>query len=373
LLRHTYLLSFKQAYFYPYPDIKQLNLITFALVVFAIVVGSGIFNSFKRRRASSVKKRNIPQWLSPLVAWLFVVVLLVAGLIKTTDKKQENLYAITIEAYHRNWNKVLEIAERTKLQNTIATNYTNLALSYKNLLGERLMDFYQPSLSGLLLPSDASFSSWFALMMANDAYYHIGDMDMAQHSALIGMLSMPQKRSARLVKRMAEINMAKGDIPAATKYIRILESTLFYKPASISNSLQPRAGIFKKDVIRKSTDIKLSLELLAESDPENRPALNYLLCYYLLSKDIPSFFNAYTSYYKGKYRPVPKVYAEALLIHFARMKSSIEEVYEYEIRQDIIQKFGEYNKLNETSGRNRNALQKKFNNTYWFYFQFLNN
>ena len=179
-----------------------------------------------------------------------VYLLLSAGLIKTTDQKQEKLYGIAIEAHHENWDKVLEIAESVELLNNIATYYTNIALSEKNLLGERLMDFYQPFSSGLLLPTIPGYS-WFALGAATDAYYYIGDMEMAQHAAMVGMISTPQKRSARLTKRMAEINLAKGDIPAATKYQRILESTLFYKSTSkkgIYYTLPRKAVIFKEDV-----------------------------------------------------------------------------------------------------------------------------
>ena len=364
LLRHTYLLTLKQAYLFPYQDIKQFSLIALILLVLAAV----LVRAFKRKGVRSANKRRIPQWILPLGAWLGVGLILMVGLIKKTDQKQENIYGIAIEAFHENWDKVLDIAERAKLQSTIATNYTNLALSQKNLLGERLMDFYQPFSTGLLLPS-APGSSWFALLIASDAYYHIGDMDMAQHAAMVGMISSPHKRSARLTKRMAEINLAKGDIPAATKYIRILESTLFYRTA-ISNSIQGRAGIFKDDVIRKSTDVKLSLELLAESDPENIPAINYLLCFYLLNKDISGFFNAYTSYYKGRFHPVPKVYAEALLIYFAGSKSTMREVNEYGIHPDIINKFGEYTRLYESSGGKLPPMQKNFPNTYWLYFHF---
>jgi len=352
---HGYILEIKQAYFYPYPGFKQtLSIVSLASIVF-------LFVYIKKLRACSTK------FAMPLSIAILLSVLVV-GLVKTTDRQQEHLYGIIIESYHKNWDKVLEIAEKTELMNPIATSYINIALSEKSLLGDRLMDFYQPFSLGLM-PVAYNLKD-LALFTINDPYFHVGDMEMAQHGALLGMIGSPQKRSARLVKRLVEINLSIGDIPAAKKYIRILESTLFYKITPEMLNDIPRQGIFQRDIIRKTSDVKVSLELLVESDPDNFPAVNYLLCFYLLNKNIPAFFKAYTSYYKGKYATVPKNYAEALLIYFAATKSTVKEVMEYGIDSEIINSFKEYTRLYEKSEGDLTPLQENFPNTYWLFYHF---
>jgi len=312
ILRHTYLLTLKQAYLYPYSSIKQ-------------------------------------------------------GL--TPNMEQEKLLGIIIEFYHENWDKVLEIAEKSELKNPITTRYINIALSQKSLLGERLMDFYQPFSMGLLIPIVPG-STWFTVFAGSDAYYHIGDMGMAQHAAMLGMIFSPNQRSARMMERLVETNRTNGDTAVAAKYMRILESTLFHKikPEKLKNL--PQRVIFSEDRIRNASDVKPSLELLTESNPDNLPALNYLLCYYLLTKDIPAFFNAYTKYGKGKFTSIPKVYAEALLIYFAVTKSTIKEVSSYGISPEIIKSFGEYTRLYEKSNGKLDPVQKMFPNTYWLFYHF---
>ena len=362
IFRYYFLLNIKQAFLYPYPGMKQgLSLLALIIVVLCV---------------NFINRGRIPRWLPSLGGGLVVALLLMIGLVKTTDRKQESIFGMSIEAYHENWDKVLEIMEKAELKNPIATSYANLALSKKDLLGERLMDFYQPFSSGLLLPN-APNVNWFVVFSASDAYYHIGDLDMAQHAAMFGMLSTPQQRSVRLVERLAEINMAIGDIPAATKYIRILGSTLFHKidsESGVTNSARNSfQQIFAKDTIRKATDIKLSLELLAESNPDNLPAVNYLLCFYLLNKDIPAFYKAYTSYCKDKINPTPKVFSEALLIYFAGTKSTMKQVTEYGISPEMIKLFGEYTRLYENSKANLTTMQKKYPNTYWLFFHFATN
>ena len=366
IFRHSCLLSLNQAYFYPYPDIKHgLSLV----VIASIVLLSICFKKLNRKAFNKVKIK-IRNWKST-VTLVVLVAILITGLVKTTDKKMENLFGIIIEASDYNWDKVLAIAEKAELQNPIAACYTNLALSEKNLLGERLMEFYQPFSNGLLLPSVPTPSSnLLTLFSANDAYYHIGDMEMAQHAAMIGMLTTPHQRSARLTKRLAETNMAIGDMTVAMKYIRMLESTLFYKVQADKLKYKTHQEVFKKDIIRSAADYRISLELLTESNPDNLPALNYLLCYYLLNKDIPAFFNAYTCYYKVKIDHVPKAYAEALLIYLATTKATAKELSEYGIRPEIIRSFGEYTRLYQESRGNLIPMQKKFPNTYWLYYHF---
>jgi hypothetical protein len=194
-------------------------------------------------------------------------------------------------------------------------------------------------------------------------------MDMAHHAAMLGMIFSPNQRSARMVERLAEINMITGDIPAAMKYVRILESTLFYKKkADRLKAIQHQE--FSREKIMRSSETKDALEFLIERNPDNLPAINYLLCYHLLKKDIPAFFEAYSAYFKGRSRHVPKVYAEALLIYFAATKSTVKEVAEYGIPSETIKSFGEYTRLYEKSNAKLAPMQEKFPNTYWLFYHF---
>ena len=365
IFRHSFLLTLKQAYFYPYSGIMQgLSLVALALMALLFVC----FNNPCKSASSAFQKTFETAPYGSVIIYMVLVSILIFGLVKFTDRRQEKLFGITVEAYHENWDKVLEIAESAELQSPVASCYTNIALSQKNLMGERLMDFYQPFATGLFLPI-APTSGWFAIFAGSDAYYHVGDMDMAQHAAMLGMIFSPNQRSARMAERLAETNMANGDIPAATKYIRMLESTLFYKTKASRLKDKPHQGIFRENILRGS-NTKDALEFLIENHPDNLPALNYLLCYYLLNKDIPAFFKAYTLYCKGKNNPVPKVYAEALLIYFAVMKSTVKEVAEYGLHPEIIKSFGEYTCLYEKSNGNLMPVQEKFPNTYWLFYHF---
>jgi len=105
-------------------------------------------------------------------------------------------------------------------------------------------------------------------------------------------------------------------------------------------------------------------------NPDNRAALDYLLSFYLLNKDISSFKVAVDKYIKGKKSSIPKVYEEALLIALARKKAKQPEVEAYGIKPATIRDFERFTALYESSEGSLSALQKEFANTYWLYFQF---
>ncbi len=371
--RYYFLLTSKQAFLFPFPDILHgLSLVIMAFAALLLVC----FRGFIGGRQGGIGI------IGELVLRVLLVIILAFILFKTVDRKQEALFGMITEAYYKRWDKIVDIAEKEELKTPVATHYINLALSHQNLLGERLMDFYQPFSSGLLL-SVAPTADWLSIFSSSDGYFHIGDMEMAQHAALIGMLFSPYQRSARLVERLVEINLAIDDQQVAAKYKRMLDATLFHRvKEGRTHGLETDSffyevkknrasgGFFSEDVLRNATDNKGTLELLAVSYPDNQPAINYLLCFYLLNKDIPAFFKVYTTYCKGKVFPVPKVYAEALLIYFAVAQLSGKEMLDYGISIDVIQQFGDYTRLYETAKGQLLPVQKQYPNTYWLYYHF---
>jgi len=335
------------------------------------------FASFK-----SIRKWRVTAFSFSL-AVLFILVFGIVGLKLSTNLQREKILGMATEADFENWNKVLKMAEKSEIKNPIATYYTNLALSKQMQLGDRMMEFYQPFTSGLFLPVNPK-SNWFITFFSSDVYYHIGDMNMAQHSAMLGMTFSPYQRSARLVQRLIEINLVSEDIPAAMKYIRMLESSLFHREKAVqlkemALTTNPdnypwlqnkRKQIHTSDILLSSRIPQTTLELLVKTNPDNREALDYLLAYHLMNKNIQGFFNVYSTYCKGKTNYLPKVYAEALLIYFASSKTQPEEISKYNVNPLIINDFTEYTQLYESTKGNLELLQEKFPHTYWLFYHF---
>ena len=294
--------------------------------------------------------------------------------LRGADADRETILALAVEAGRGNWNEVGRRVEAAGLRNPIATYYANIASSKQGRLPENLLKYYQPFTGGLFLPVNPQ-SDWMSIFFSNEVFYHLGDMNLAQHSAMLGMIFSPKSRSAQMLRRLAAINLIRGDTAVARKYLRMLEATLFHRSwAERCGELPPaHTQVVARDTLRTVADYVASLELLVESNPETSYALDYLLCFHLLNKDVPAFAAAYDRYRKAKTAAegyLPPLYGEALLIKAAAEKATVQELQSYGLPQATVAAFMDYTRLYEQSNGSALPLRERFGGSYWFYYHF---
>ncbi|MDR1645852.1 MAG: DUF6057 family protein [Tannerellaceae bacterium] len=336
------------------------------------------------RRGGSGLRRYVPVLLIP-VALLYPTVarpcyLLTIGQayrypfpsslnVRGVDAVRETILSLAVEAGRGNWGEVGRRAAASGVSNAIVAYYANIASSQQGRLAEDLLSRYQPFAGGLFLPV-SSQSGWLTISFSHEVWYHLGDVQMAQHSAMLGMIFSPRHRSAQMLRRLAEIHRLGGDAAVADKYDRILDATLFRRRMERREAPSCEPSVVRKDTLRTASDYVASLELLADAHPGG-PAVDYLLCYHLLNKDVAAFASAYDHYRKG--RPgdrLPHIYAEALLIRLAAGQASVEELQSYDIPRETIVAFMDYTRLYEQSGGSAGRLRERFGQGYWFYYHF---
>ena len=141
---------------------------------------------------------------------------------------------------------------------------------------------------------------------------------------------------------------------------------------SVSNKwlIEKRDQIPNIDTIRLSNNYLASLSFLVEQNPKNLIALDYLLCFHLLNKDLKSFMKVYDQFGRLNKRPVPSVYSEALLIHLITSQATQSEALSYAINPKKLKDFADYSQLYEKTKGDMNALKDRFGKSYWFYYHF---
>lgn len=297
------------------------------------------------------------------------------------DFAREYRLAIDAEMYFGRTDKARCLLDQARVRSPYVTYYYNLLNAQQRLLPDALTDYYQPAAYGLFLPV-APGSDYLTISAANEVWYVLGDMTMAEHAAILGMIFSPHHTGARAIKRLAEINLINGDEAAALKYLRLLRMTLCYRdwaerrmPGRQTPEVQrwleqKRALIPTTDTLRSSANVPLSLRHLLRSHPENVMARDYLLCFDLLNKDIPAFAQDYQEFLAGNSAPPYRLYAEALLVFLAGKTASLDEVKRWNIPPSLMADFHEYTRLYEAGGGKAAPLRSKFEKTYWFYFHF---
>jgi len=370
LFRGYYLLTWEQAFIYPITNILQLIFVLLAVLFLTAIT------------CFYISVRQQKKWVTS-ISLIISGLILFSGIYWIANFELEKTLSLDSETYFGNTQKVLENAQKFQQKTTQATYFTNLVLAEKGVLPDYLLSYYQPASKGLFLPVHSE-SSLLSILFSNEVYYRLGDMNMAQHSAMLGMIFLPSKRSSRLMKRLAEINMVIGQIEVAKKYLNTLKTTTFHRQwaeeqlASIEKNpnfkpnwvLEREKLLPQYDTIRTSDNYKASLELLLKSNPNNTMALDYLLCYHLLNKDVTSFTEAFKKYYPIRSRDLPQLYAEGLIIQMIRDKASESQLQEFGISPSVIKSFAEYTNIYAQNNGKSAPLEQKFRNSYWFYYHF---
>ena len=103
----------------------------------------------------------------------------------------------------------------------------NLAHAMKGDLGSKLFQHSQSGTNSLLMRIGIDKTA-FTNSLASEAWYHLGNMTIAEQGAIIALQSAPDHTGARYVKRLAEVNLISGEDASAQKYLSLLSRTLFY-------------------------------------------------------------------------------------------------------------------------------------------------
>ena len=277
--------------------------------------------------------------------------------------KYERVIGLDTEACRENWDKVLQLS-KVDLYTEEASYCYNLALAMKGRLGDDLFDHSQNYHYSLLFPA-SSDQTVMTNAMAGEAWFQLGDMTVAEQSAITSLQASPKHTGARYLVRLARVNLISGEDGAAMKYLTILGKTLFY--GKWARSMMPgrqdeavrvqlsdaHARLARKDIVHQLDRPREQLLGLLEADPTNAPARNYLLCYDLLTYDLDAFMQDFTpDMIKGR------LYQEAVLLWLTLQgRLTPDEISRYGMDLSVSDRMNRF-------GLNPSA----FKNTYWYYY-----
>lgn len=274
------------------------------------------------------------------------------------------------------WDEIISKADQKTPDLPMTVCATNLALGMKGQLGERLFDFYQNGMQGLLPNFERNFST---IMLTGEVYWQLGLINSAQRFAFEAMEALPNyAKSCRAVKRLAETNLVNGEYAVARKYLQMLEKTLSY--SQWARRTMPLLGnekaINEHPVYGRMRQLRLQEDFLFSEqeldkifgqlmmqNQQNGLALQYLLAAPLLDRDVNKFMN-YMVYVDGLhlgYRP--RSCQEAIAFAYAQRNQRPPQGYVNEI---VMRNFSDFRQIYSQGGQNAPQLGR-FRNTAWYY------
>lgn len=277
----------------------------------------------------------------------------------------------------QNWGAILAKADKKTPDLPMTVCATNLALGMSGQLGERLFDYYQNGIQGLVPPFERNFAS---ILLTGEVYWQLGLVNNAQQFAFEAMEAIPNyAKSCRAVKRLAETNLVNGEYAVARKYMQMLQKTLAYHQWAertlplLGNEKainehpvygRMRQIRLKDDFLFSERELDKIFGQLVMHNQRNGLALQYLLAAPLLNRDVNTFMN-YMIYVDGLhlgYRP--RSCQEAVVFAYAQRKQRPPQGY---VSDMVLRQFGEYVNIYSQGGKDAPQLTR-FKNTAWYYF-----
>lgn len=309
-----------------------------------------------------------------------VPVVAVAAILLCSNFSDEQSLKYNILTGKRAWNRIVTEATRKAPRTYSETACLNLALCKTGHLGGHMFDYLQDGPETLLPNENTPHHDGLSTA---EIFYQLGMVNNARRNCFEALNVIPDfQKSAPVFKLLAETSIVNQRYAVARKYLTALSHTLFYKkwaderlayfkdgqdPALMDEYAQKRLERYKgDDYIFDFNKADLSLMQLMEEYPGNLTALNYLLAWDLLNKNLGGFvahcpFEAFTS-------AVPKAWQEGFLLDWEMTGLPMEELPDF-IDGNLADRKAAF-----TRDFNANVpmatLQRQYGDTYWFYYFF---
>lgn len=335
-----------------------------------------------------VSKRQILARHARLATVALTVVVAAAGywtIGKGCDMAKEETMQYDYLARNARWNDIIAKAEQKHPDSPLGVTCLNLALGMTGQLGDRMFEFFQNGVDGLL----PDFRRDFILPLPpSEAYFYLGMVNTAQRFTFEAMESIPNHRkSTRCVKRLAETNLINGQYEVAAKYLRALQKTLFYKDWAdeAMTYLYNEAKInahplwgrlrqlrYTEDFLFSEREKPEMLGLLYQHNHSNRLAFEYMLGYVLLQRDLQRFMKYYPVGKDAGYDHIPRSYQEALVYVWTQSHKSFQGM-PWSIYPQIARNVTDFARIYTTQPGAGSLLRARFKDTYWYYLLIGNN
>lgn len=308
-------------------------------------------------------------------------VIAVAGSVfSMNDRTMETTVGIGTHAYRGEWSDVRHMAIADKTGGRVFRYYGNLSYAREDRLGDELFTLRQAGSPGLFLPMGKE-NGYLPIFFYIDGLMEMGDISQATDCALLGQTIMPGSCSTRMLRYLSEIAVITGDYDVAKKYLDILCKTRYHrdwasdlKACVVKDSipqryLKLRAKVARVDRMYPQADTEKALRTISDLNPENRTAVDYLLCSLLLDKRGSTFMGLYEKYWLDRLDriyPIPKAYQEALLVNGHTLEDIREMADYYHISEEVRQNFSHFLQDKERANGRVGDLYE-YRDTYWYY------
>lgn len=307
----------------------------------------------------------------------YIVPCLLLGFVtynEVTDKEHKNMEFISrIDRFAENkeWDAILQnVTPEMTRANPSLLRWALLALSEKGGLPEWLFAY------GVTDPAcffyervDKQFCRNF-----NVQFFRALDLDneLLHNAFQAGILSY-YGNSFRSMRAILNACARQGRNRMLAKYVEVMKHTSCHtKLMKFFDKYLASVGVEDKLNSEKSTPFFIGahpflsdMARIVDRDPENRKAVDYLLCGLLISKDMDKFYKVFSLQYKSNGAKLPRYYEEALLVLATQNPDILRR---YPVSQAKVDDFNSFLTLLQGGTMNQKMLEINYRDSFWFFY-----
>lgn len=331
--------------------------------------------SSKRKKS---RARPVGPIVRPVVESLALFTIAAAAVLFSYDAQTRTLSAVHFYACNRMWPQVLRAA-RGCPNHSLVINAVNRALYHTGRLGYDMFRWPQTPDALLKTGQDQILTCWQKF----DTQIDLGLMNMAEKNLTECMEVFGEQPA--ILERLALINMVKANYDSARIYLGALSKTLFHSKWADDYLARLRSDPnlsgderiqHLRSVCMKTDDPAMffsrekALRGLLENNGGNHMAFEYLIAWYMLTRQLDNSVRTIERLGDFNYKEVPTLYEEALLVYVYGTKKTIK-LPGYETNPMTRQRIERFSHVFNGYGRNKQAayseLAKDYGDSYFFY------
>ena len=331
------------------------------------------------------KSHHLRKWAAGTIVLLLLTV--ACGRI-TFDSSIKKLHRIDYLASQERWSDVLAEAKGLELReyNFLVNHDINLALFYTGRLTERMFEYPQRTESLLMVFGRERVNSSAFLRRAR-LFLDMGMVGMAEKTAY-EILEMTGDHP-EIIELLARVNLVKGDMETAGVYLRALARNmvrgqygaetleLLEQDPDMSGSEEirqlRRVAVDVDDTSLRFNADKVFGDLLGRN-PNNRMAFEYMMAYYLLTRQVDKVAAHIHRLENFGFKKLPRYYEEALVIHMGPEAEKTLLPDRWRPGKEAVQRAWNFSSARNQFGKDEKSairkLAKEYGDSYYYYYLF---
>lgn len=369
---------FEQLITYPFPSVENKNHHIFLYITTAFIV----FYPLITKVLTTIKTKLLQSKFIGAVAVVLFFGFSIFSLFNFYNNQTSRVIQLEKMVLDEKYNQAINFHEKYPSQNLIGQYFYNIALSETNQLTNRLFQGKQDfNVNTLILPWSEEHLNWGAHF-----FYTAGLINEAHRWAYEEMIVYGYR--PQNISLLAKTNIINRNYKRAHKYVAILKKTAFYRDwgneyeellaDTTLIAAHPEFGL-KRNIMPKNeffTEVispQNNIPKLLQSNPENKKAFEYMMAWFLLSKNVEGIINNLSMLNNLNYNKIPRHIEEAILA-YTNSTGEKPDLGGLTISNETIARFNQYisdfKRTRQNPSSQKNSMQNKYHNTFWFYFHF---